>query len=160
MQDIGRLNDFLKRVRTNTIMNIIEVQQKTANEISEDAKTFAPVGTGKYKESIKVSETKVEENHISTYIYTDALVQAKFNGNIYNLGYLLENGTLEHAIPNAWGRGYTYGYIDRYGYRHKGTMDKDWHPGFKPFPHFIPALLLNKEKYNIALQKAIDKEFK
>lgn len=160
MQDIGRLNDYLKRIRTNVIMNIIEVQQKTANDICEDAKHFAPIQTGKYRESIKVGKTKVENEHISTMIYTDALVQAKFNGNIYNLGYLLENGTLEHAIPNAFGKGYTYGYVDRYGYKHKGTMDKDWHPGFRPFPHFIPALLFNKEKYNIAIQKAIDKEFK
>lgn len=160
MQDLDRLSDYLKRLRSNTIMELVYVQKRTADEICKDAKHFAPNETGKYKESIKVSQTKIEKDHISTMIYTDALVQAKFNGNIYNLGYLLENGTLEHAIPNAWGRGYTYGYIDRYGYRHKGTMDKDWHPGFRPFPHFIPALLFNKEKYNIAIQKAVEREFK
>ena len=87
-------------------------------------------------------------------------VVAKYNGNVYNLGYLLENGTMQHAIPNAFGLGYTYGYVDINGVRHKGTMDKDWHPGFAPLPHFIPALLDNKENYNKALKRVLDKEFK
>lgn len=160
MKDLDHLSKKLKRIRFKTIMNIIQVQKWTANEICKDAKHFAPEGTGKYKDSIKVSQTKVEKGHISTMIYTDAIVQAKFNGNIYNLGYLLENGTLEHAIPNAWGRGYTYGYIDRYGIRHKGTMDKDWHPGFRPYPHFIPALLFNKETYNKDISKVVERELK
>lgn len=159
MQDLKYLEDYFKRVEKNIIKNISEAQHTIAEDICEDAKHFAP-GNGPYKESIKVSETVLEKNNISTKIYTDLTVEAKYNGNEYNLGYLLENGTLEHAIPNAFGLGYTYGYIDRYGVKHKGTMDKDWHPGFAPIPHFIPALLFNKEKYNIEIQKVIDKELK
>ena len=159
MKYIKDLSKDLDLISKNIIKNIVEAQKQTASDICEDTKTFAP-GKGPYKESIKVSETELKGNKITTYIYTDYVVNAKYTRKSYNLGYLLENGTLEHFIPNAFGKGYTYGYIDRYGYRHKGTMDKDWHPGFRPFPHFIPALLLNKEKYNIALAKAVDKELK
>ena len=159
MRSIKQLSKYFDKIQKNIVNDLVEVQKRTADSICRDAKNFAP-GTGEYKESIKVKETKISKTNIITEIVTDATVRAKYNGNIYNLGYLLENGTLEHAIPNAWGKGYTYGYVDRYGYRHKGTMDKDWHPGFGPLPHFIPALLLNKENYNREIQKVLDKEFK
>ena len=159
MRNINDLSNEIERIRKNIIKDLIKVQKETAKSICEDAKTFAP-GKGPYKESIKVSETEIKNNKITTKITTDLTVEAKSNGNFYNLGYLLENGTMQHAIPNAFGLGYTYGYVDRYGTRHKGTLDKDWHPGFAPLPHFIPALLLNKEKYNIAIQNAVDNEFK
>lgn len=158
MRSIKQISKYLDKISDNIVNELIEVQRKTADSICRDAKNFAP--GSEYKESIKVKDTIVNRGHITTEITTDAVVTAKSNGNVYNLGYLLENGTLEHAIPNAWGKGYFYGYVDRYGYRHKGTLDKDWHPGFGPLPHFIPALLLNKESYNRAIQKVLDKEFK
>lgn len=158
MKDISFLDKHIERIKNRVINDLVEIQKETAEKICRDAKNFAPGDV--YKDSIKVNETEIKEDNISTSITTDILVQAKYNGNIYNLGYLLENGTLEHAIPNAFGLGYTYGYIDRYGYRHKGTMDKDWHPGFRPLPHFIPALLFNKEEYNTKIKKVLDKEFK
>ena len=143
MEDLSKLSKLLEKAKRNAIMNLIEAQHKIAEDICKDAKHFAP-GEGSYKESIQVSNTTLDRNIISTDIYTDVVVKAKSNGNEYNLGYLLENGTLEHAIPNAFGLGNTYGHFDRYWYWHKGTMDKDWHPGFRPLPHFIPSLLLNK----------------
>lgn len=159
MKDIVQLKNQIDRIKKNIINELIEVQRETAESICEDAKTFAP-GKGPYKSTIKVKETEVNKNIISTEIITDFTVSAKSNGNIYNLGYLLENGTMQHAIPNAFGLGYFYGYIDANGVRHKGTLDKDWHPGFAPLPHFIPALLKYKESYNKALGKVLDKEFK
>ena len=159
MQEISQLSGQFERIRRSIIADIVGVQRKTAESICEDAKTFAP-GKGPYKETIKVKDTAVVDGVVSTEIITDFVVKAKSNGNEYNLGYLLENGTLEHAIPNAFGLGSFYGYIDRYGYRHKGTLDKDWHPGFGPLPHFIPALLFHKEDYNKALKRVLDKEFK
>ena len=68
-------------------------------------------------------------------------------GKVYNLGYLLENGTFEHAIPNAFGRGFTYGYTDTMGRYHKGTLDKDWHPGTIAQPHYALALEKNRKLY-------------
>lgn len=159
MRDIIQLGNQIDRIRKNIVNELIEVQRETADSICEDAKTFAP-GKGPYKDTIRVKDTEVKGNIISTEIITDFNVVAKYNGNVYNLGYLLENGTMQHAIPNAFGLGYTYGYVDINGVRHKGTMDKDWHPGFAPLPHFIPALLNNKENYNKALKRVLDKEFK
>ena len=160
MKSLEQINKYLDNVEKRVVNELVKVQRKSAEDICENAKEFAPVGKGIYRDSIKVSETKIKDNKIKTKIYSDLTLTAKFNGNQYNLGYLLENGTYEHAIPNAFGFGYTYGYVDRYGIRHKGTMDKDWHPGFRPFPHYIPALLLNKERYNNNIKKVLDKEFK
>ena len=159
MKDLNYLSVEIDKISKNIIKDLVEAQRETAESICEDAKTFAP-GKGPYRSTIRVKDTKVGRNTISTEITTDFVVEAKFNGNVYNLGYLLENGTLQHAIPNAFGRGYTYGYIDKYGIRHKGTMDKDWHPGFAPFPHFIPALISNEEYYISRIKNALDKEFK
>ena len=160
MKELKELSNYLDKISKSSINNLVKVQKRTAESICRDAKEFAPIDTGEYRNSIKVKETEVTDSNISTEIVTDATVVAKYNGNVYNLGYLLENGTLEHAIPNAWGRGYTYGYVDSRGIRHKGTMDKDWHPGFRPFPHFIPALLFNREIYNKEIGRVLDKEFK
>lgn len=158
-KNLGSLVKFIDRVQDNIVKQVVEIQRETADSICKDAKSFAP-GKGPYRDTIKVGETEINGTLISTKITTDMTVEAKSNRNIYNLGYLLENGTLEHAIPNAFGLGNFYGYVDRYGYRHKGTLDKDWHPGFRPFPHFIPALLLNKEEYNRKINKMLKKEFK
>lgn len=153
MRDISNLEKDVTHLFGKITDRLVEIQKEAAINIMNDAKMMAP-GTGEYSESIKVSETKVTENSIETEIYTDAVVSTK-DGTKYNLGYLLENGTLQHAIPNAFGLGYTYGYTDKYGKWHKGTMDEDWHPGFDPIPHFIPALEKNKFNYKKNVIKAM-----
>ena len=115
----------------------------------EDVIENAPVKTGDYIASINIDETKKEGNVISTFIGSDMSVgPTKWTGGkIYNLGYLLENGTFQHAIPNAFGKGFYYGYTDAMGRYHKGTLDKDWHPGTIAQPHYELALIKNKKLY-------------
>lgn len=156
MEDIKGLTLHLKNISKKVIDDLAEAQRDTAEDICQDAKSLAP-GSGKYKDSIRVTDTVISGKKITTKIITDVTVTAKSNGNVYNLGALLENGTMPHAIPNAFGWGDLFGYdSDMY----KRTLDPNWHPGFVSMPHFIPALNKNKSKYIINLTKAMNKEFK
>ena len=154
MKNIASLSVDISNYGDRVIDNLMKAQSNTGYVVQQDAKYFAPVNTGKYKSSIKLGETRYEKGVIKTEVYTDATVQTKA-GVIYNLGYLLENGTLQHAIPNAWGKGYTFGYTDEKGIHHKGTMDPDWHPGTPEQPHFIPALQKNVASYKSNIRKAM-----
>lgn len=140
---------------------LVEAQRNTAEQIQSDVKMYAPHKTGVYEESIKVEDTIIKNGKMTTFIGSDLLTSvAKWTGNQFNLGFLLEHGTGEHAIPNAFGFGYYYGYTDANGVFHKGTLDKDWHPGFAPFPHYFPALEDNKDYYKEQIKKAIKEAFK
>lgn len=138
---LGKINDRL-----------IKVQKETANNIMNDAKQLAPVGeTGLYRESIKVSDTRVTENSIETDITTNMIVSS-LSGVTYNLGYLLENGTEPHTILPI--------NSDVLVFEKDGETifaKKVNHPGFKPMPHFIPALEKNKFKYKKDIAMSIFK---
>lgn len=152
MKDISRLETDIVNILGKATDRLVNAQRETAIKIMEDAKQLAPVGeTGEYRNSIKVSDTKVSENSIETEIYTDEVVETT-DGKVYNLGFLIENGTMPHAIPNAFDWGRIYGYdSDMY----KRTLDPNWHPGTNPQPHFIPALQKNKFKYKVNVVKAM-----
>ena len=155
MKNIYSLNVDLVNFSNKVIENIKNAQSNTAYVIQQDVKYFAPDDKGIYKQSIQLGETTYDGSTIKTSVYTDATVSAKSNGNTYNLGMLLETGTDPHAIPNAWGKGYTYGYTGPDGRYHKGTMDPDWHPGSIPQPHFLPALNRNIALYKNNIKKAV-----
>lgn len=128
---------------------VAKAQRIVANKLCNDIKSLAPTKTGEYRDSIKVSPTTIENNVIKTFVGTDFTVgPTKWTGGVlYNLGYLLEHGTYEHAIPNAFGYGFYYGFTDMHGRFHKGTLDPDWHPGTIAQPHFSIALEKNKKFY-------------
>ena len=105
----------------------------------EELVAKAPADTHYYISQMQVDNAeKKKKNIIYGRVFNDIVVTSKA-GDIYCLGELLENGTRPHAIPNAFGKGYYYGYVDENGKYHKGTLDKDWHPGFRPIPHWQPA---------------------
>lgn len=157
MENLESLSKQLNLVSKKIVDDLIKAQRDTAESICNDAKSLAPSDTGKYANTIHVTDTVVSGSRITTKIVTNKTVVAKSNGNEYNLGYLLENGTLEHAIPNAFNWGVIYGFdSDMY----KRTLQKDWHPGFAEMPHFIPALNQNKSLYDENISRALDKEFK
>lgn len=154
MKDINELNIKLEVIGEKVVEKIIEEQRNTAEKKWEDIVETAPYKNGDYIASIKIGETNRENDTISTSVFTDAKVETK-SGQEYYLGTLLEHGTAEHAIPNAWGKGYTYGYVGKDGKYHKGTLDKDWHPGTIAQPHFLPALRKNEALYYNNMRKAV-----
>ena len=141
MKTIDNLETDITHFLGKITDRLVEVQKETANNIMNDTKQLAPVGeTGEYRNSIKVSDTKVTENSIETDIYTNMTVSS-LDGVKYNLGYLLENGTSPHTIlpKNS----------DVLVFEKDGETifaKKVNHPGFKPMPHFIPAFKKNKYK--------------
>lgn len=156
MKNATELNAYFNNIEKTIVKKLITAQREVAEEICQDAQNYAP-GNGEYSNSIKVRETKVEGDEIITSITTDVTVTAKSNGNVYNLGFLLEHGTSHHAIPNAFDWGRIFGYdSDMY----KRTLDPHWHPGFDAMPHFSLALIDNKDEYSIRISKVLDEEFK
>lgn len=156
MEDIKKLNVYLSGISKKIVKDLVNAQRETAKAICNDAQSLAP-GNGEYAHSIKVGDTINDGKKISTKITTDVNVTAKSNGNVYNLGFLLETGTEMHAIPNAFGWGDIFGYDSP---QYKRTLQKNWHPGFNSMPHFIPALNKNKDVYLQNIEKALDKEFR
>lgn len=153
MKEISSLPGDLTKLKKRIIKNLIKAQEETAQRMKEDAvQIISTHGTGAYSKTIQVSKTKINSSKIQTKIFTNYTVQAKSNGNVYNLGMLLENGTLNHAIPNAFNWGVIYGYDS---YMYKRTLSKDWHPGSVAVPHFRPALNKNKTEYKNLIRKAI-----
>lgn len=156
MEDLKGLALHLKKIDKKILNDLAKAQRETAESICKDAQSLAP-GNGEYKNSIKVTNTEMDGKKITTKIVTDVTVTAKSNGNVYNLGALLENGTMPHAIPNAFGWGDLFGYDS---YMYKRTLDPNWHPGFVSMPHFIPALNKNKLVYLQNIVDAMNKELK
>lgn len=151
MKDISQVSAFIDRISNDIEKKVIKAQRETAKLVWEDVVSKAPMNTGDYIASIKVSDTKVEGNTISTEVYTDATVST-LGGKTYNLGMLLETGTDPHAIPNAFGWGNIYGYESK---QYKRTLQPDWHPGTTAQEHFKPALDKNAGNYIENIRKAI-----
>ena len=152
MKDISNLETDITHIFGNVTRRLIDVQKESAIDIMNDAKTLAPVGeTGEYRNSIKVSDTKVTENSIETMIYTDATVNS-LEGQSYNLGYLLENGTQPHTILPKNSDVLVFNIDGETIFAKKVS-----HPGTNPQPHFIPALQKNKFKYKKNVIKAMIK---
>lgn len=150
MKDISRLETDIVNILGKATDRLVNVQRETAIKIMEDAKQLAPVGeTGEYRNSIKVSDTIVNENSIETMIYTDATVSS-LEGQSYNLGYLLENGTEPHTILPKNSDALVFDIDGETIFAKKVN-----HPGTNPQPHFIPALQKNKFKYRVNVVKAM-----
>lgn len=148
------LDDLVKRLdnwQKNIDNQLMEAQRETAEKIWEDVIDNAPVRTGKYIDSIHIEGPEKKDNEISTFIGSDLIVEAKSNGKRYNLGYLLEHGTLPHAIPNAFDWGNIYGFDSEQYLR---TLEYNWHPGMYANPVYRMALVKNKKLYKDSIKRA------
>ena len=158
MRDLKELVYNLGKIEKDIDGAIIKAQRETAESICQDARMMAPWKTRQYERSIHVTDTQVIDKKISTSIVTDATVTAKSNGNEYNLGKLLEEGTKPHEIRPVQAEALQF---------QVGGEDGEWvitklvhHPGFEPYPHFGPALWLNENLFQQKISRLLDKEFK
>lgn len=149
MKDIGQLTAFIGKITEKVIPKIVQAQQETAKVMCEDIKGMAPVDTGEYQKSIKVSKTQVKKSSIETRVYTNATVSTT-GGKTYNLGFLLESGTNPHLIlpVNASTLHFVINGKDVFAKRVN-------HPGTVAQPHFKPGLEKNVSLYMENIRKAI-----
>lgn len=132
------LENFNKKLETK----LIEAQRNTAERIWENLVENSNMKTGAYISSIEIEDTKQEGNKISTFIGSSMQVTSKA-GDSYNLGQLLETGTMPHAIPNAFGFGEEFG------------IDPNFHPGMRAYNNYRNALNENITTYKEEISRAI-----
>lgn len=150
-----KLSEKFDKISDKIIKNIIEAQRETAEIVCNDVKELAPKGeTGKYAQSIKVGETNVTRDKITTQIYTEAKVVST-KGKEYNLGYLLETGTSPHLIEPVFAQALHF-VINGEDIFAKLVH----HPGTIAQPHFSTGLYMNRLIYKQKLNKAIIDSFK
>lgn len=153
MKDISKLVVKLDKIQNNLVNNLAKTQQEVAWDIGFDVRKLAPKDTGRYADSIKVSNTEINGNKISTNIYTDAKVISSKN-KTYNLGYLLEIGTSPHLILPVYAKKLHFLINGKDVYAKRVN-----HPGSKAQPHFQPSLNANKYKYKQKISETIRRTF-
>ena len=135
---------------------VANAQHEFAEYLCEEVKKNAPVDTGAYRDSIKVSETVWDGDTVTTSVYSDMLVGGD-NPKWQNvpLGSLLEWGTgLKGLQTNTQNHGFPYRMTPwRYYYKKIGQWVTTI--GMIARPHFLPAMLLNKRKYVREIRKAV-----
>ena len=165
MKNIDDLISDLSKLSTKVQKRLVEAQQETAQKIKEDVLDNAPSKTGKYANSIKVSETEVKDGNITTAIYTDLKSE-----DGYFIGRMIENGTGIYALEPHIGHTKTF-FDSQYQYWYV-PADKVERPigrlieiqgtefyivkAQRPKPHFKPALENNKELYKSNIKKAME----
>ena len=151
MKNILSLSVDLSNYTDKAIERLIKAQRNTAEDILRDVKAHAP-GTGSYRNSVKMSDTKYDGKSITTKIYTDAVVYDSV-GRGYNLGALIEHGTRPHTIEPAR-KNYLKFEIDG-----KTIFASHvFHPGTTANPHFQMALQRNKPLYHLNIIRALKEE--
>lgn len=142
MKSIVTLSGDLSKFTEKLQNNLIQAQRDTAERIWEHLSNNANMKTGAFIASIQIDNTKKDEDKISTFIGSDLMVTSKA-GDSYNLGQLLETGTMPHAIPNAFGWGEDFG------------IDPNFHPGMRAYNNYRNALNDNRTTYIENIRKAI-----
>lgn len=149
MKSFSFLADKLDKMANKFDERLEKNLEKASQQIWEDVISNCNFknDTGEYISSIRIYPIEKTNDGMKVFIGSDMTVgPTKWTGGrVFNLGYLLEHGTFEHAIPNAFGWGFYYGFTDRNGRFHKGTLDKNWHPGSIAIPHYSLALEKNKK---------------
>ena len=127
-------------------------------------KDLAPSKDGKYAESIKVSDTELKNDVISTHIYTD--LQSEDG---YYIGRMIEYGTGIYALQPHIGHTKTF-ILSQYQFWYVPATSVDRQIGKKIIingkefyiarpqkakPHFIPALQKNISLYHDNIRKAV-----
>ena len=119
MKKIEHLNADLDMFSKKLLNNLKQSQRNTAERIWEHLSENANMKTGAFISSIEIGNTEQDGDKITTFIGSDLQVTSK-SGDSYNLGKLLETGTMPHAIPNAFGYGEDFGIDPNFHPRYEG----------------------------------------
>lgn len=149
MKNIRSINVDLDKYTNNVINNLAKAQRNTAENIWESLSENANMDTGAFISSIKIEDTQITEERIKTFIGSDLQV-VDSNGQSYNLGFLLENGTMPHTIVPVNGE---YLVFEKDG---KTIFTKlVHHPGMRAYNNYKNALNSNLSTYKANIKKAM-----
>jgi len=157
MKLVSQLSIDLDRASKRIIDNLKQAQEETAQDIWNEVVSTAPMKTGEFITSIKIDPTKVEGSTISTFIGSDLTV-ASTSGKKYNLGQLLETGTMPHDIRAVNKEGLFWGVFDDDG--NPVIRKKVHHPGTYATNFYRNALDRNKTNYRNRISKAVKEGMK
>lgn len=138
--EIGKLQKTFRLFGEKIERQVIQKQRECAEICQQYVKESAPIRTGRYAESIQVSDTTVNGGVIETKVYS-ALTVGGDNEKWKNvpLGCLLEWGTgIKGMATNQYNHGYSYRttpwvYYDEYLEQWVTTS------GIVARPHWYPA---------------------
>lgn len=166
MKTLANLSKDLFIFSDKMIDRLVKAQRNTADKICNDVKALAPNKTGEYVNSIKVSDTKIENGVIKTAVYTD--MTSEMDPSIV-IGRMIEQGTGIYALEPHIGHtktfiesGYRYWFVPATSVKRaigqliniNGTDFYIAKPQ-RARPHFLPALQSNKSYYKAQIRKAV-----
>lgn len=156
MRDITTMATVLTNKLEEKLEKLKQAQKDTAKAILVDVVSEAPVTQDMYTSSIKVSDTKEEDNVVKTSVYSNLTVfWKKINKNI-PLAAFLEWGTGPLGEnTNDYPHGYPYTTDAPWNYESwlQNELTGTW--GTEAKPHFYPALQKNISLYKENLRKAL-----
>lgn len=159
MRPLEKFQQDLKKLYQREVESLMKAQQEACQKICEDIKAGAPVDTGEYKDSIKVSETVRIGDIIRTVIYSDYTLGDANKSDTptlpewedFPLAQLIENGSAPHIITPREPDG-TLRWFDDDGNIHFAKLVH--HTGTAPNPHWQIAIMANQAYYRRVLRKA------
>lgn len=169
MRDISELPKCLDQFFDHLQRNMIEAQRHACDYILEDAKDRIEIPQEarntyqfvQYEQSLKVSDTKKEDESFYTQVYSDYYVWWERKGIDVPVGAFLEWGTGPLGEE-------TNDYPHGYNYTTEGPWDLhtavQWMEtgtwGIMARPHLYPALMAGKEIYKANIKEATEEAWK
>lgn len=156
MRDISEMAVVLTNRLNEKLEKLKQAQRDTAKVMWEDIVNEAPLKSGEYITSIKLSDTKVEGDVIKTSVYSDLRVYWPKKGTNIPLAAFLEWGTGPLGeSTNNYKHGYPYTTDAPWNYETEMQLILTGTWGMKARPHFYPALQKNISLYKENLRKAM-----
>lgn len=164
MKKISEVSKDLSNFQKKLEQKLINAQRETAKQMKKDVIKHLGHSSGKYVDSIQVSDTEKKDETIKTCIYTD--FKSKDG---YFIGRMVENGTGIYALEPHIGHTKTF-LESEYQYWYVPVDEVDRPIGEttlingvefyiakaqKPKPHWKPALNEDIETYKKNITQAI-----
>ena len=154
MKNIRNFSIDISRKLQHIPDRMLDALNETTSEMLEEVKATANYDTGTFVESFyQVPATKNDDIAISSI--GNSLVVTSSEGNSYNLGYLLENGTRPHDIfpINANALKFTINGETVFA-------KKVHHPGTQPYLFYYNALQNAKPRLGKRVSEIIKEELR
>jgi hypothetical protein len=152
MKKLRMMSYDISRKLSNIPKSIEQAVDTTANEILEEVVANANYKNGDFVASIYKEPTTNNGEKVASFIGSNLTVSSS-SGNVYNLGYLLENGTRAHEIYPV-NKNYLAFQVNGEWVFTKHVS----HPGTQPYLFYYNALHSATPRLGMRISKAIKEE--